>query len=54
MNVLTDLAAKKCLQEQIINGQEVESSAYHGEGWTCWLGDEKCEDFTHHELKQWI
>ena len=32
MNVLTKIASNKCLQEQIINNQEVSSSAYHGEG----------------------
>ena len=29
------------------------SSTYHEEGWLCWLGNTKCEDFRS-DLKDWI
>ena len=37
-----------------MQGGEVRSSAFHGEGWTCWLGSRKCEDFTGKCLHRWI
>ena len=37
-----------------MNGGDVKSSSYHGEGWKFWLGNKKCEDFTRNSLHRWI
>ena len=54
LNVLVDQEAKKRLLEFFMQGGDVRSSAFHGEGWTCWLGQMKCEDFTGKCLHRWI
>ena len=54
LNILADQEAKKRLLEFLMNGGDVKSSSYHGEGWTFWLGNKKCEDFTRNSLHKWI
>ena len=54
LNVIADQKAKQRLQIHIINGRDTMSSTYHEEGWSCWLGNTKCEDFFRSDLKDWI
>ena len=46
LNVIVDQKAKKRLQIHIAYGRDTISSSFHGEGWSCWLGATKCEDFS--------
>ncbi len=54
LNVIADHKAKKRLAEFFLQGIEVKSSTYHGEGWSCWLGGKKYKDFAKHKLQRWI
>ena len=54
INAFVDQEAKKRLLEFFMQGGEVISSAFHGEVWTCWLGQRKCEDFNGKYLHRWI
>ena len=38
----------------IAYGRDTLSSTFHGEGWSCWLGATKCEDFSRPDIKDWI
>ena len=54
LNVIADQKAKKRLQMHIAYGRDTLSSTFHGEGWSCWLGATKCEDFSGPDIKDWI
>ena len=51
LNVIAYQKAKRRLQLHIMNGRDTMSSAFHEEGWSCWLGNIKCEDFSRPDLK---
>ena len=38
--------AKKRLLEFLVQGNEVKLFPSHSEGWSCQMGEKKCEDFT--------
>ena len=42
------------LTKFIVQGNEMKSSSFHGEGWPCWLGEKKPEDFTRQKLNKLI
>ena len=46
--------SKKTFTTHIANGRDTLSSTFHEEGWSCWLGATKCEDFSRPEIKDWI
>ena len=47
--------AKKRLTEFMLQGKKVlKLSLFHGEGWSCWLGKNKCEDFIRQKLHNLI
>ena len=54
LNVIADGMAKKRLAQYFYLKKKVCKSSYHKEGWTCWLGNNKCEDFKHNQLQDWI
>ena len=45
---------KRRLTEFLMQGNEVESSSLYREGWSCWLGNKKCEDFIKQKLHKCI
>ena len=54
LNIIADQAAKKRLGEFLMHNSEICSSSFHGEGWSCWTGPIKCEDFGNKILHKWI
>ena len=54
LNVIADGKAKNRLANHFHSRNKVRISVYHKEGWTCWLGNNKCEDFKHNQLQDWI
>ena len=54
LNVIADGMAKNRLAQHFYLKEKVCKSSYHKEGWTCWLGNNKCKDFKHGQLQDWI
>ena len=54
LNIIADSKAKNRLAQHFYSKNKVRISRYHKEGWTCWLGDIKCEDFKYNQLQDWI
>ena len=54
LNVIADNMAKKRLAQHFYSKEKVGKSRYHKEGWTCWVGNNKCEDFKHNQIQDWV
>ena len=51
LNVIADGKAKSRLAQHFYQKNKVCKSIFHKEGWTCWLGSNKCKDFKHNQLQ---
>ena len=52
LNIIADHVAKSRLVEFLAQDNKVKFSSFHGEGWSCWLGKNKCKDFTRQKLHE--